>query len=139
MGERIVGTNHHQFYNDHGGIKCLGILGNSLGVQCGGGPDHPIHSLPEGWRSWTDGPNKPESAFDSQVGGSHYKKLAIQPLEFIVKNELDFLQGNVVKYVVRYKVKNGLEDLKKARHYLDLMIELKEKEQNEPKEVSDLP
>lgn len=67
------------------------------------------------------------SHFDSQVGGSHYKELAIQPLEFIVKNELDFLQGNVVKYVVRYKVKGGLEDLKKARHYLDMMIELMEK------------
>lgn len=67
------------------------------------------------------------SHFDSQVGGSHYKELAIQPLEFIVKNGLDFLQGNVVKYVVRYKVKGGLEDLKKARHYLDMMIELMEK------------
>lgn len=70
----------------------------------------------------------PKSHFDVQVGGSHYKELRIQPLEFIVKNELDFLQGNVVKYVVRYKVKGGLEDLKKARHYLDLMIELKERE-----------
>lgn len=67
------------------------------------------------------------SNFDTQVGGNHYKDLAIQPLEFIVKNDLDFLQGNVVKYVVRYKVKNGIEDLKKARHYLDLMIELMEK------------
>lgn len=70
----------------------------------------------------------PKSSFDTQVGGNHYKDLAIQPLEFIVKNELDFLQGNVVKYVVRYKTKGGLEDLKKARHYLDLMIELKERE-----------
>lgn len=67
------------------------------------------------------------SSFSSQVGGSHYKDFPIQPLEFIVKNNLDFLQGNVVKYVVRYKVKNGLEDLKKARHYLDMMIELMEK------------
>lgn len=67
------------------------------------------------------------SNFDTQIGGSHYKDLAIQPLEFIVKNNLDFLQGNVVKYVVRYKVKGGLEDLKKARHYLDMMIELMEK------------
>jgi Protein of unknwon function (DUF3310) len=72
----------------------------------------------------------PKSHFESQVGGSHYKSFAIQPLEFIVKNNLDFLQGNVVKYVVRYKVKNGLEDLKKARHYLDMMIELMEKDES---------
>lgn len=67
------------------------------------------------------------SEFDTQVGGSHYKDMPIQPLEFIVKNGLDFLQGNVVKYVVRYKNKGGVEDLRKARHYLDLMIELMEK------------
>lgn len=72
-----------------------------------------------------------KSAFDSQVGGSHYKNLSIQPLEFIVANELDFPSGNVVKYVVRYKLKGGLEDLKKARHYLDLLIELEEKKSNE--------
>ena len=66
------------------------------------------------------------SHFDTQVGGSHYKDLAIQPLEYIVKNELDFVQGNVVKYVTRYKTKNGLEDLKKAKHYIELLIELEE-------------
>ena len=72
----------------------------------------------------------PKSHFETQVGGGHYKNFAIQPLEFIVKNDLDFLQGNVVKYVVRYKVKNGIEDLKKARHYIDLMIELLEKDES---------
>lgn len=71
------------------------------------------------------------SQFDTQVGGNHYKDFAIQPLEFIVANNLDFVQGNVVKYVVRYKTKNGLEDLKKARHYIDLLIELEEKRTNE--------
>lgn len=69
---------------------------------------------------------KSQSAFATQVGGSHYKNLAIQPLEFIVANNLDFPSGNVVKYVVRYKLKGGLEDLKKARHYLDLLIELEQ-------------
>lgn len=68
------------------------------------------------------------SALDTQVGGNHYSKYAIQPLEFIVKNGLDFVTGNVIKYVVRYKDKGGLEDLKKARHYLDILIEIKEKE-----------
>ncbi len=67
------------------------------------------------------------SAFDTQIGGNHYKQFAIQPLEFIVANDLPFVVGNVVKYVVRYKTKGGLEDLKKARHYLDLLIELEEK------------
>lgn len=63
------------------------------------------------------------SALDVQVGGDHYKTLAIQPWEIIVANNLDFFQGNIIKYVMRYKSKNGLEDLKKARHYLDHEIE----------------
>jgi hypothetical protein len=79
------------------------------------------------WVSESDEVPVSVSAFASQVGGNHYKNLAIQPLEFIVANELDFPTGNVVKYVVRYKLKGGLEDLKKARHYLDLLIELEEK------------
>lgn len=66
------------------------------------------------------------SAFDTQVGGNHYAKFAIQPLEFIVRNNIGFLEGNVIKYVVRWKDKAGLEDLKKARHYLDMLIELEE-------------
>ncbi len=77
------------------------------------------------------------SAFDTQVGGNHYKQFAIQPLEFIVANDLPFVVGNVVKYVVRYKTKGGLEDLKKARHYLDLLIELEEKKLEGMPRVSD--
>lgn len=63
-------------------------------------------------------------ALKTQVGGNHYQQLKIQPVEFIHANELNFLAGNVVKYVTRYKHKNGLEDLKKARHYLDLLMQL---------------
>lgn len=59
----------------------------------------------------------------TQVGGSHYQNYAIQPIEFIVKNNIPFLEANVIKYVVRYKDKNGLEDLKKAKHYLEMLIE----------------
>ena len=70
------------------------------------------------------------SAFNTQVGGSHYSKYVIQPLEFIVKNKLPFLEGNVIKYVVRWKDKAGLEDLKKARHYLDMLIELESKNES---------
>ena len=64
------------------------------------------------------------SAFDKQIGGDHYKKLAIQPFEFIERNRLGFAAGNVIKYLCRYRTKGGLEDLEKARHYLDLLIEL---------------
>ena len=59
---------------------------------------------------------------DKQIGGSHYKYYLIQPYEFISKNELTFFQGNVVKYVLRYPYKNGIEDLEKIKHYCDLEI-----------------
>lgn len=68
------------------------------------------------------------SQFDKQVGGEHYKKMAIQPLEFIAKNNLDFFQGNVIKYILRYKDKNGVEDLRKAIHFIEMMIEMMENE-----------
>ena len=57
-----------------------------------------------------------------QIGGSHYKKMKIQPYEFISKNDLSFFQGNVVKYVCRYKLKNGIQDLEKIIHYCELEI-----------------
>lgn len=59
----------------------------------------------------------------TQVGGDHYAKCAIQPIDYIMANGLDYLQGNVIKYVTRYKNKNGVEDLEKAAHYLRIMIE----------------
>ena len=61
---------------------------------------------------------------EKQVSGSHYANLPIQPIEFVYKNNLDFLQGNVVKYVCRFRHKNGVEDLNKAIHYLELLKEL---------------
>lgn len=60
------------------------------------------------------------------VGGEHYS-LPIQPVEYIKKNKLDFFEGNVIKYVTRHKRKNGVEDLKKARYYLDKLIEQESK------------
>ena len=59
---------------------------------------------------------------DKQIGGSHYKDMVIQPFEFISKNELTFFQGNVIKYVCRYKQKNGIQDLEKVIHYCQLEI-----------------
>jgi hypothetical protein len=58
-----------------------------------------------------------------QVGGDHYKTMKIQPLEFILANDLPFPEGCVVKYVSRWRTKNGVEDLRKARHYIDVLIE----------------
>lgn len=62
-------------------------------------------------------------ATESQEGGSHYQK-PIQPIKYIHMNKLNFCEGNVVKYITRWREKNGLEDLKKAKHYIDLLIEL---------------
>jgi hypothetical protein len=64
------------------------------------------------------------SAKDIQVGGGHYKKYKIQPTEFIHKNNIPFIEGNIVKYVIRHRDKNGIQDLLKAKHYIDLLIEL---------------
>ena len=59
-----------------------------------------------------------------QVGGDHYKGKTVQPWDFIAANELGFFEGNVVKYVTRWKDKGGVQDLHKARHYLDKLIEV---------------
>ena len=59
---------------------------------------------------------------ERQIGGSHYKDFFIQPYEFIAKNDLSFFQGNVVKYVCSYKLKNGIQDLEKIIHYCELEI-----------------
>ena len=68
---------------------------------------------------------KVETALDTQIGGEHYKKHAIQPVEFITKNKLGFLEGCVIKRICRYEDKNGREDLEKIKHEIDLLIELK--------------
>jgi hypothetical protein len=65
-----------------------------------------------------------QSALDTQVGGSHYRDKGIQPIIYIHANDLGFCEGNVVKYVTRWREKNGVADLKKAIHYLELLIEL---------------
>lgn len=59
-----------------------------------------------------------------QAGGDHYKKMAIQPVEYITKNNLSFMEGLVIKYVSRHRVKNGPEDIKKAIHTLQLILQL---------------
>ena len=69
-------------------------------------------------------------AYDKQVGGSHYKKFKIQPSEFINKNKILFAEGNAIKYICRHADKGGKEDLKKAKHYIDMIIERDYTEEN---------
>ena len=70
-------------------------------------------------------PNAPPEpkATDIQIDGDHYAKQTIQPVDYIIGNKLGFCEGNIVKYITRYKDKGGVKDLEKARHYIDFLIE----------------
>lgn len=63
------------------------------------------------------------SAFTEQVGGNHYKKTKLQPMDYITANKLGFVEGSVVKYITRYADKGGAEDLKKIIHYTRMLLE----------------
>ena len=67
-----------------------------------------------------------KDANSGQIGGDHYKSKAIQPWDYILSNDLGYLEGNIVKYVSRWKLKNGVQDLHKAKHYLQKLIEVSE-------------
>ena len=62
-------------------------------------------------------------AADTQIGGDHYTKLAIQPMRYSMENGPDALQHTVIKYVTRFRDKGGIEDLEKAKHCIDMLIE----------------
>lgn len=64
------------------------------------------------------------NALEKQEGGNHYKGYSIQPIEYIHANNIPFAEGSVIKYVTRWRDKNGVADLKKAIHFLELLIEL---------------
>ena len=76
-------------------------------------------------------------ANDEQVGGRHYIEKAIQPWDYIIANKMGYLEGNVIKYVSRYKEKNGVEDLIKAAHYLDKLIEVTRRENERLSKAAD--
>lgn len=76
-------------------------------------PEMPIAPLPE-----TLDPLK------VQVGGNHYKDMKIQPVEFIHANDIPYIEGAVIKYVCRWRNKNGMDDLQKAAHFLELLMQL---------------
>jgi hypothetical protein len=67
------------------------------------------------------------SALKKQEGGTHYKKFFIQPIEFIHLNEIPFIEGNIIKYIVRWRDKGGIQDLDKVIHYAELLKELESK------------
>ena len=67
------------------------------------------------------------SAFDKQVGGSHYANLAIQPMEYSMANNLDACQHTAIKYITRFREKDGIRDLEKAIHTIQMLIEIEER------------
>ena len=86
------------------------------------------HCVRDGWGGICPGCDgvscaPPKTALARQEGGQHYKDMAIQPFEYIHANGIGFAEGCVIKYVSRWRAKGGVEDLKKARHFLDLLIE----------------
>lgn len=74
------------------------------------------------------------AALEKQVGGNHYKKIKIQPIEYILANDLPFVEGSIIKYATRWRDKGGIEDLKKIIHYAEFLIADEEKKiaENKP-------
>ena len=70
-------------------------------------------------------------ALETQVGGGHYKSFTIQPVEFCHRNGIPYIEATAIKYLCRWKTKGGLQDLEKAKHFIDLLIELEGLNENE--------
>jgi hypothetical protein len=75
------------------------------------------------------------SAYKKQIGGSHYSKFKVQPSKFINDNKLLFAEGNAIKYICRHTHKGGKQDLLKAKHYIDMIIERDYEEKKEKTET----
>lgn len=86
-------------------------------------PKKPVGKLQEA----LIGAPKTTNPLEIQVAGSHYKSKGIQPIEYIHANGLNFSEGSIVKYITRWRDKGGVEDLKKIKHYVDLLIEMERK------------
>jgi len=71
-----------------------------------------------------------ESTNSKQFGGTHYKEMAIEPWDFISANQIGYLDGTAIKYLARWKSKNGIEDLKKAIHFIEKLIEVEQSRDN---------
>ena len=81
--------------------------------NCGAPDRHLNDATPDEW-----------DALKRQVGGNHYKQFAIQPIEFVMANKLDYCEANIVKYACRHHEKGGLQDIDKIIHYAELLKEL---------------
>ena len=75
------------------------------------------------------------SAYKKQIGGKHYLKYKIQPSEFVVENKLLYPEGCVIKYILRHQDKGGKQDLEKAKHFIDMIIERDYKDEKEKQET----
>jgi hypothetical protein len=93
-------------------------------------PTRPDHILDRVAQEHKEEEIKIQNALDIQIGGDHYKNYKIQPIEYSMANNLNPCQANVVKYITRYKDKNGLDDLNKAKHYIDLLIQMEYQDDN---------
>ncbi len=80
-----------------------------------------LHKFDQLWKQFYETVEEEKNIWEQ--GGSHYKNFEIQPSKFINKNKLQFAEGNVVKYVCRHKIKGKKEDIKKAMHYLQMILE----------------
>lgn len=77
--------------------------------------------------------------FDTQVGGNHYKKCKIQPAEYTLANNLGYCEGTAIKYLTRWKDKGGITDLRKAIHYIEMLIEIETSKQQSTLKHSSYP
>ena len=75
------------------------------------------------------------SAYKKQIGGNHYRKYKWQPSQFVTENKLLYPEGCVIKYVVRHQDKGGKQDLEKAKHMIDMIIERDYEEEKEKQET----
>lgn len=76
-------------------------------------------------------PKNETSPMEVQIGGDHYKRMKIQPMEFSMRNGLDACQHTAIKYIARFRLKGGIEDLVKAKHVIDMLIAFEEDKQND--------
>ena len=118
LGESFpVGLEHHKFIQPEGFSE-----GGFIPKLNRGAPVGLLHHGFSGFTQPEELPFVDDNAWNKQIGGDHYKKLAIQPMEYALQNKLDYAQANVVKYVTRHADKNGKQDLLKAIHNIELMI-----------------
>jgi hypothetical protein len=108
-----------EYCGEHRTFPCGDALrSKNCGYRFSVQPEERINYVPTG-KEWK---NIYIAKDNNPLSPQHYAKYTIEPIDFILKNNLPFAVGNVIKYVLRYKDKNGLEDLKKAKTYIDLLI-----------------